>query len=223
VGEICLIQGGYAFKSGDYKNSGVPLLRISNINNLKVSFDKDTVYLDSKLLKAFEEYEVSRGDILVALSGATTGKYGVYRIDDVALLNQRVGRLKFFSLSEAMPHYVFHYLEIIRSRILKQAYGAAQPNISTNELSAFVIPLSSKMEQREIVSEIERRFSIAEEGEKVIDHSLKQAERLRQSILQRAFAGQLVAQDPNDEPAEKLLEIIQAERQRRELESRVKK
>jgi type I restriction enzyme S subunit len=44
--------------------------------------------------------------------------------------------------------------------------------------------------------------------EKVIDHSLKQAERLRQSILQRAFADQLVAQDPNDEPAEKLLERI---------------
>jgi type I restriction enzyme S subunit len=219
---ICIIQGGYAFKSSEYKKDGIPLLRISNIKNHRITFEQDTVYLDPTLLKSFYEYKVSSGDILIALSGATTGKYGVCRNAGIALLNQRVGRLKFYSRSAVISDYVFHYLEIIRSQILTQAYGAAQPNISTNELSEFVIPLSSTAEQHQIVSEIERRFSIAEEVEKVIDHSLKQAERLRQSILQRAFAGKLVPQDPNDEPAEKLLERIQAERQKHEAEGKAK-
>jgi len=55
-----------------------------------------------------------------------------------------------------------------------------------------------------------------EEAEKVVEQSLRQAERLRQSILKSAFEGKLVPQDPNDEPAEKLLERIRAEKAMRE-------
>ena len=74
------------------------------------------------------------------------------------------------------------------------------------------IPLSPLPEQHKIVEEIERCFSVADEVDKVVEQSLKQAERLRQSILKRAFEGKLVPQDPSDEPAEKLLEYIRAER-----------
>lgn len=76
------------------------------------------------------------------------------------------------------------------------------------------IPLPPLAEQHRIVEEIERRFSVADEVDKAIDNSLKQAERLRQSILKQAFEGKLVPQDPNDEPAEKLLERIKAEKEK---------
>lgn len=62
------------------------------------------------------------------------------------------------------------------------------------------------------MEEVERRFSAADEVEKVVEESLKKAERLRQSILKRAFEGKLVPQDPSDEPADKLLERINAEK-----------
>ena len=67
-------------------------------------------------------------------------------------------------------------------------------------------------EQRRIVLEVERRLSIADGVEKTVAQSLAQAERLRQSILKKAFEGRLVAQDASDEPAGVLLERIKQEK-----------
>lgn len=82
------------------------------------------------------------------------------------------------------------------------------------------IPLCSFPEQTAIVSEIETRLSVCDKMEQSIEESLKQAEALRQSILKKAFEGRLVPQDPNDEPAEKLLERIRAEKEKREAHPR---
>ncbi len=67
--------------------------------------------------------------------------------------------------------------------------------------------------QRRIVAEVERRLSIADGVEKTMEQSLVQAQRLRQSILKKAYEGRLVAQDPNDEPAGVLLERIRLQKQ----------
>ena len=70
------------------------------------------------------------------------------------------------------------------------------------------------LEQHAIVAEIESRLSVCDKIEENIEQSLKQAEALRQSILKEAFEGRLVPQDPNDEPASKLLERIKAEKEK---------
>ena len=74
------------------------------------------------------------------------------------------------------------------------------------------IPVCSSEEQTKICHEIESCLSVADKIEESISQSLKQAEALRQSILKKAFSGELVPQDPNDEPAEKLLARIRTER-----------
>jgi type I restriction enzyme S subunit len=92
---------------------------------------------------------------------------------------------------------------------------AGQFNLTLEICRDLPLPLPPLLEQRQIVLEVERLLSIADATEQTIEQSLKQAERLRQSILQQAFAGQLVPQDPNDEPASRLLERIREERARK--------
>jgi len=75
------------------------------------------------------------------------------------------------------------------------------------------VPLPSLEEQRFIVEEVEHRLSVVDKLEETVAANLKKAGGLRQSVLKRAFSGELVPQDPNDEPASVLLERIRAERQ----------
>ena len=85
------------------------------------------------------------------------------------------------------------------------------------------VPLPPLAEQRRIVAEVERRLSVIQQAEATVEAGLKRAERLRQSILKEAFAGRLVPQDPNDEPASVLLERIRAEREAAEAAAKLKR
>ena len=92
------------------------------------------------------------------------------------------------------------------------ASGITLPRTSWNALGEFTFTLPSLTEQEQIVSELERHLSVADQIEATLDAELKSAERLRQSILKHAFSGKLVPQDPNDEPVNVLLEKIQEEK-----------
>ena len=141
LGSVCQIRNGYAFKSSEFKESGIPLIRISNFDDGPVYFDKKTVHVDSTYLKTKSGFKVEKGDVLIALSGATTGKYGIYTNDEPSLLNQRIGLLKSGASQEITEKFFFYYLTVLKSEILRKAGGAAQPNISTKAISAFKIPL----------------------------------------------------------------------------------
>ena len=77
--------------------------------------------------------------------------------------------------------------------------GVAQLKVSLGRFERIAVPLPSLIEQQQIVVEVERRLSVIEQAEAAIETSLKRIERARQSILEQAFSGQLVPQDPNEE------------------------
>ena len=94
----------------------------------------------------------------------------------------------------------------------RHSSGGVQPNLNLGLVGQITVPLPPVAEQRRIVAEVERRLSVIRQAEIAVEASLQRAERLRQSILRQAFSGQLVPQDPSDEPAAALLARIQADR-----------
>jgi type I restriction enzyme S subunit len=107
------------------------------------------------------------------------------------------------------------YLETYVNSIDLKFYitGSAQPKLTQANMNGIPVPLPPLAEQRRIVAEVERRLSVADEVARTVEQSLAQAQRLRQSILKKAFEGKLVAQDAKDEPASALVERIRLQNQ----------
>ena len=155
LGDVCTLENGYAFSRDDYKQRGIPLIRISNISDNVVNLN-GCALVQKEVNKKFI---IKNGDLLIALSGATTGKMGIYRNENIAYLNQRVGNLKIKD-NVLIPEYRNYYMFSQIKKILKLAYGGAQPNISSKviyELQFMLPPLS---EQQRIIQNIEKLFSV---------------------------------------------------------------
>lgn len=99
----------------------------------------------------------------------------------------------------------------------------AQPNINAKTTRAIELDLPSRQEQNEIVRRVESLFAMAETLEKQYQQAKQRIDRLTQSILAKAFKGELVPQDPNDEPASELFKRIQAEREAQEPAKKTRK
>jgi len=118
-----------------------------------------------------------------------------------------------------LPSLDSRFLEIALNTGLSRAWletkirtTAGQSGVSGGDVKAMPVPLCCLPEQREIVRLLDEQFTVIEQNEREIDAALKRSAALRQSILKKAFTGQLVPQDPTDEPASVLLERIREER-----------
>ena len=113
-------------------------------------------------------------------------------------------------LSGIQPFFILYLMRRFENEIASRGTGTTFNAITGKQLKTFQIPLPSLAEQEQIVSELERCLSIADEVEATIASELAHAERLRQSILKQAFSGKLVPQDPSDESVEILLTQIKS-------------
>ena len=114
-----------------------------------------------------------------------------------------------------LPDYLAALLSthILRTQIEHKAKSTSGVNnINSGEIQSFIIPLCSLTEQEMVVERLSSSLSAINAIEAEIDNQLLKADALRQSVLKNAFGGQLVAQDPSDEPASVLLERIRDER-----------
>lgn len=164
LGEVCDFENGFAFSSDNYCSQGVPLIRISNIQNSKIDL-KDVVFVD-KIVD--EKFIVEKGDLLIAMSGATTGKMGNYTFEEKAYLNQRVGNIRIKAESILYPKYRDFFMLTKSNDVLKMAYGGAQPNISGKMIESLLLPLPPLAEQKRIVEKIEHIFAVLDELEENI-------------------------------------------------------
>ena len=108
LGEVCKVQCGFAFKSVEFSEEGIPIIKITNISDQRVTLNNKDSYLPMDKIRFYQNFIIKEKDILVALSGATVGKIGIIKGIKVALLNQRVGR--FIINSKAINNMFLFFL-----------------------------------------------------------------------------------------------------------------
>lgn len=213
VGELCdVVRGGSPRPAGDerYYNGHIPFLKVADITKDNNKYLNEFTYTikDAGLKKT---RFVDANTLLLSNSGATLG---VPKICTFATTFND-GIAAFLGLSkDALDFHYYYWLSKTKElRCINQ--GAAQPNLNTDIIKEQLIPNFNKFEQKKIVEEIEQRFAVADEVEKVVEQNIEKAKQLKQSILKKAFEGRLVPQDPTDELASILLEKIKQERSKK--------
>ncbi len=186
LGEICDFQNGFAFKSKTYKEDGKPILRITNIQNQLLEINDLVYFHENDYKENFDRFKVYKDDLVIAMSGATTGKLGINKSDIVFYLNQRVG--KFIPKENLSKTYLYYFLSTKVEESLRIAAGAAQPNLSTEQINNFEIPLPPLQEQQRIVSILDEAFTAIDKAKANTEQNLKNAKELFESELQRVFS-----------------------------------
>lgn len=151
---VAELKHGYQFRTTDFTDQGVKVLKITQIKDNGSIDISSCSYIDSKRLESFEKNIVKKGDILMALSGATIGKIGRYKSEEIALQNYRVGN--FIPLNEEVLNkdYFYHFLttENTYYQILANQNQSAQENIGKEDIHNMLVFLPPLPEQRVIAS-----------------------------------------------------------------------
>lgn len=174
----------------------VPVLRMGNMQNGKIDWS-DLKY--SNNAKDNEEYLLQEEDVLFNRTNSPelVGKAVIYQGEKPAIFAGYLIRLN--HIREVMNGYYLNYF--LNSMTAKnhgnkvKTDGVNQSNINGTKLVNYPIPLCSKREQDQIVQKIESRLSVIDQLEKIIKENLQKAEALRQSILKKAFSGELVNEE----------------------------
>ena len=212
---------GRAFKPSDWTITGLPIVRIQNLNDEKAPFN----YYDKLVDKDVHLYG---GELLFAWSGTPGTSFGahIWR-DQEAVLNQHIFKLLFDETAIFKPYYMYALNQRV-GNLIKAAHGSAGlQHVTRGVFESTLIPLPPFAEQIRIVEKLNVLFPIVDHYSNAYDNlnNLQAAfpEALKKSILQEAVQGKLVPQDPSDEPAEALLERIRAEKQWLIKEGKIKK
>ena len=189
IGDYCNVKSGFAFKSSWWKDSGVKVIKIKTIDNESINFSECS-FVDKEKISIAEDFIVKGGDLLIAMTGATIGKFAIVpKIDEVLLVNQRVG--KFFLGIHPIKKLPFLYCTLkqqdIINDIINKGQGSAQPNISSTDIlntSCYILE-NTELEKFNLTCEpiFEKIITNKYENEK-----LKQ---LRDTLLPKLMSGEI--------------------------------
>lgn len=212
IDSLCRVGTGSTPKRGEpryYADGTIPWITSGVVNQRIVR--EPTELITEAALKETNCKLFPRGSLIVALYGEGKTRGKVARLAISAATNQALAVLFDFS-ARIDPEWVALFLEARYEETRAEAAGGVQPNLNLGIIKAIKLPVPSLEEQRSAIRDMQKAFAGADRFEAEAARARAMLSRLEAAILAKAFKGQLVPQDPNDEPASVLLERIKVAR-----------
>jgi len=187
--EFVDVESGAAFKSEEFIDTGIPVVKIANISNSTLEKTKGDSYIAETELERYKNVIVNEGDVLIAMSGNTTCKMGrVSKEFAPSLVNQRVGWIKPIS-DEIDINFVYHLLisDTYQKRLWTFATATGQPNLSPRDIKRISFQKPHKPEQTAIATILSK----VDEAIEATQNSIKAAEKLKKALMQNLLTGKL--------------------------------
>jgi type I restriction enzyme S subunit len=200
---------GSNLKTSDYTTSGVRVIRLENIGHLRFIGEKET-FVSREKYEGLKKHTVGEGDIIFASFIAQEIRACVLP----KLSTRAIAKADCFCLrpKKDLVNRKYLVLQLVSqesyNRLVENVHGATRPRINTTQLRKLEVRMCPLAEQQEILRRVEALFVLADQIEARYAKAKAHVEKLTQSILAKAFRGELVPQDPKDEPAEALLRRI---------------
>ena len=194
-GAICAGPFGTIFKARDFRPSGIPIIFLRHVAPGRYLTHKPGFMDKAKWDDLFRPYSVFGGELLITKLGEPPGVCAIYPSGiGPAMVTPDVIKMS-PNTSAILPIFLMHYFnsQIARDFATGIAFGTTRLRLTIPIFREMPVPLPPFAEQSRIVAEVERRLSVVEELEATVEANLQRATRLRQSILQKAFEGKLVA------------------------------
>ncbi|NBK99710.1 MAG: restriction endonuclease subunit S, partial [Erysipelotrichia bacterium] len=189
IGDYCIMKSGFAFKSTWWTDKGTKVIKIGDINQDNLNLNSCSCVEDDKLDKA-KDFIVNAGDLVLAMTGATIGKFAMIpESNETVLVNQRVG--KFFLGAKPLKKLPFIYCTLkqneVYSEIIGRGQGSAQPNISANDVMTIpcVIPSQDEIDGFNDIAEPMFKKIVKNQNENI------RLATLRDSLLPKLMSGEL--------------------------------
>lgn len=222
---ICAGPFGTIFKAKDFRDSGIPIVFLRHVSPGKYLTHKPGFMDEKKWEEIFKPYSVWGGELLVTKLGEPPGICAMYPEGiGPAMVTPDVIKLS-VNKDVSIPYYLMHYFNSEQSKrfAFGVAYGITRLRMNLSIFRTLPIPLAPFHEQQEVVRKIQSFFKAADIIEQQYQETKTNLDLLNQSILAKAFRGELVPQNPNDEPASILLERIRAEREKLQQQTKAAK
>lgn len=189
LGEIVAIRSGFAFKSSDWRDVGIPVIKIANVKPGAIDLG-DCSYVSREIAATARGFDLSSGDIVVAMTGYVGEVARATSKDLPAVVNQRVGKLEFKGNGRADPDFLYAFLRLNSTRAMMEslAHGSAQPNLSAAHFHSIKLNLPPLEIQHGI-------GALARSLDNRIDHNRALAANL-EAIARALFKAWFVDFDP---------------------------
>ena len=207
---------GTMLKKHEHQASGVPVLGIENIGHGEF-VEGNKIFVTEEKAEELSSFEVFPGELIISRSGTVGEICEIPEGIGKTLISTNLLRVSLNQNIILSPFFVFMFQGRggVRSQVKELCKGSSRDFLNQSILQSIILPVCDIAEQIEIISRIDDKLSNVRKLTEEIELNLLRIEALRQSILKKAFSGQLVKQDPNDEPASVLLDRIKAERKQK--------